>query len=102
MVPGSRWGNPPGRQIARRLARPAGGRQGPGRGPAASATRRKVSAAGVGVRVFAAIRLRDLGARIQKAVQGIPGLVDLSLEQQTDSPTVRVNFDVTLNVSIPL
>jgi CzcA family heavy metal efflux pump len=37
--------------------------------------------------------LRDIGARVQSAVQGIDGLVDLSVEQQTDIPTVRVNFD---------
>jgi CzcA family heavy metal efflux pump len=40
-------------------------------------------------------QLRDLGTRIQAAVQGIEGLVDLSVEQQTDIPTVRVNFDRT-------
>ena len=37
--------------------------------------------------------LRDLGAQVQKAAQGIEGLVDLSVEQQTDIPTVRVVFD---------
>jgi CzcA family heavy metal efflux pump len=40
-------------------------------------------------------QLRDIGAQIQKAVQGVEGLVDLSVEQQTDIPTVRVNFDRT-------
>ena len=38
-------------------------------------------------------QLRALGTQVQQAVQGIEGLVDLSLEQQTDIPTVRVNFD---------
>ncbi len=38
-------------------------------------------------------KLRDLGTQVQAAVQGIEGLVDLSVEQQTDIPTVRVNFD---------
>jgi CzcA family heavy metal efflux pump len=38
-------------------------------------------------------QLRDLGTQVQAAVQGIEGLVDLSVEQQTDIPTVRVNFD---------
>jgi Cu/Ag efflux pump CusA len=38
-------------------------------------------------------QLRDLGAQVQAAAQGIEGLVDLSAEQQTDIPTVRVNFD---------
>jgi Cu/Ag efflux pump CusA len=37
--------------------------------------------------------LRDIGAQVQSAVQGIEGLVDLSVEQQTDIPTVRVTFD---------
>jgi CzcA family heavy metal efflux pump len=38
-------------------------------------------------------QLRDLGARVERAVQGVAGLVDLSVEQQTDIPTVRVQFD---------
>src|SRR5688572_1504717 len=38
-------------------------------------------------------QLRDIGTRVQAAVQGVEGLVDLSVEQQTDIPTVRVNFD---------
>ena len=38
-------------------------------------------------------QLRDLGTQVQAAVQGIEGLVDVSVEQQTDIPTVRVNFD---------
>jgi Cu/Ag efflux pump CusA len=37
--------------------------------------------------------LRDIGAQVQSAVQGIEGLVDLSVEQLTDIPTVRVTFD---------
>jgi CzcA family heavy metal efflux pump len=37
--------------------------------------------------------LRDLAARVQAAVAAVPGLVDLSVEQQTDIPTVRVQFD---------
>jgi CzcA family heavy metal efflux pump len=37
--------------------------------------------------------LREIGAAIQAAVQDVEGLVDLSVEQQTDIPTVRVNFD---------
>jgi CzcA family heavy metal efflux pump len=38
-------------------------------------------------------QLRDIAARVQDAVQDVAGLVDLSVEQQTDIPTVRVNFD---------
>ena len=40
-------------------------------------------------------QLRGIGTQIQRAVQGVEGLVDLSVEQQTDIPTVRVNFDRT-------
>jgi CzcA family heavy metal efflux pump len=38
-------------------------------------------------------QLRDIGAQVQAAIQNVDGLVDLSVEQQTDIPTVRVNFD---------
>ena len=38
-------------------------------------------------------RLRDIGAQVQDTVQGVEGLVDLAVEQQTDIPTVRVHFD---------
>jgi CzcA family heavy metal efflux pump len=37
--------------------------------------------------------LRGLGAQVHAAAEGIEGLVDLSVEQQTDIPTVRVHFD---------
>ncbi len=37
--------------------------------------------------------LRTLGQRIVAALQGVPGLVDLSLEHQADIPTVEVGFD---------
>ncbi|MBA3885723.1 MAG: efflux RND transporter permease subunit [Acidobacteria bacterium] len=37
--------------------------------------------------------LRAIGARVQAAVADVEGLVDLSTEQQTDIPTVRVQFD---------
>lgn len=40
-------------------------------------------------------QLRDIGVQVQASVQGVEGLVDLSVEQQTDIPTVRVNFDRT-------
>jgi CzcA family heavy metal efflux pump len=40
-------------------------------------------------------QLRDIGAQVQASLQGVEGLVDLSVEQQTDIPTVRVNFDRT-------
>jgi len=36
--------------------------------------------------------LRGLGERVQAAVADIEGLVDLTVEQQTDIPTVRVQF----------
>ena len=38
-------------------------------------------------------QLRDVGTRVQGAVEGVAGLVDLAVEQQTDIPTVRVHFD---------
>jgi CzcA family heavy metal efflux pump len=38
-------------------------------------------------------QLRDLGSEVRAAIQRVEGLVDLSVEQQTDIPTVRVNFD---------
>ncbi|HUF23757.1 MAG TPA: efflux RND transporter permease subunit [Vicinamibacterales bacterium] len=37
--------------------------------------------------------LRALGERVQAAVEDVEGLVDLSVEQQTDIPAVRVQFD---------
>jgi Cu/Ag efflux pump CusA len=37
--------------------------------------------------------LRAIAGRVQSAIDGIDGLVDLSTEQQTDIPTVRVQFD---------
>lgn len=37
--------------------------------------------------------LRSIGERVQTSVSGVAGLVDLSVEQQTDIPTVRVQFD---------
>jgi CzcA family heavy metal efflux pump len=38
-------------------------------------------------------QLRVLAGQVQTAAQGAAGLVDLSIEQQTDIPTVRVQFD---------
>ena len=38
-------------------------------------------------------QLRDIGTQVQTAIEGVEGLVDLSVEQQTDIPTVRVDFD---------
>ena len=37
--------------------------------------------------------LRRIGTAVQAAVSSVPGLVDLSVEQQTDIPTVSVRFD---------
>jgi CzcA family heavy metal efflux pump len=37
--------------------------------------------------------LRTISERVQAVVEGVPGLVDLSVEQQTDIPTIRVQFD---------
>jgi Cu/Ag efflux pump CusA len=37
--------------------------------------------------------LRRLGAEVEAAMSGIPGVVDLAREQQSDIPFVRVQFD---------
>ena len=51
--------------------------------------------ANIAIRIFGEDlqALRGVAAEVQAAVQGIEGLVDLSVEQQTDIPTVRVTFD---------
>jgi Cu/Ag efflux pump CusA len=51
--------------------------------------------ANVAIRIFGddLLQLREFGTAAQGAVQGVQGLVDLSVEQQTDIPTVRVAFD---------
>ena len=36
--------------------------------------------------------LRELAAQVEQAIQGVPGVVDLASEQQTDIPTVTVRF----------
>lgn len=38
-------------------------------------------------------RLRELGEQIRQSMSGIEGVVDLSLEQQMEVPTLRVHFD---------
>ena len=37
--------------------------------------------------------LRTLGEQVRAAISDVPGVVDLSVEQQTDIPTVSVRFD---------
>jgi CzcA family heavy metal efflux pump len=37
--------------------------------------------------------LRSMGKQVENAMRGVPGVVDLSTEQQTDIPTIRVHFD---------
>lgn len=51
--------------------------------------------ANIAVKIFGddLTELRDLAAAVQAAAAGTPGLVDLSVEQQTDIPTIRVRFD---------
>lgn len=48
--------------------------------------------ANVAVKVFGddLIVLRSLARQVESSMQGVPGVVDLSVEQQTDIPTVRV------------
>src|SRR6185369_3110305 len=40
--------------------------------------------------------LRLLARHVQTAMAGVPGVVDLSLEQQTDIPTLRIRPDPAL------
>ncbi|MEY2746507.1 MAG: hypothetical protein RL112_1549, partial [Planctomycetota bacterium] len=51
--------------------------------------------ASIAVKIFGddLAKLRELGARAEAAMEGIPGLVDLSVEQQALVPTLRVEFD---------
>ena len=51
--------------------------------------------ANVAVKVFGPNlqTLRSLAARVEAEMSGIAGVVDLSIEQQTDIPTIRVRFD---------
>ena len=53
------------------------------------------SRANIAVKIFGndLVVLRSIGARAEAAMNGIPGLVDVALEPQTDIPTVRVRFD---------
>ncbi|HAX44275.1 MAG TPA: efflux RND transporter permease subunit [Bryobacteraceae bacterium] len=48
--------------------------------------------ANIAVKIFGddLLHLRALAAQAQAAIRSIPGVVDLSIEQQTDIPTVRV------------
>lgn len=39
--------------------------------------------------------LRGLARQVEAAMRGVPGVVDLSTEQQSDIPTLRVRFDRT-------
>lgn len=51
--------------------------------------------ANIAVKIFGEdlLMLRSLAKEVNAAMQGVPGVVDLSIEQQTDIPTVRVNMD---------
>jgi CzcA family heavy metal efflux pump len=51
--------------------------------------------ASVAVKLFGPelCELRRLGAEIEDVMRGVPGVADLSLEQQTDVPFVRVEFE---------
>lgn len=51
--------------------------------------------ANIAIKVFGPdlYRLRELGTRVRDAVNTVPGAVDISLEQQTEVPTLRVKFD---------
>ena len=51
--------------------------------------------ANIAVKIFGddLATLRELASRVQTAMQGVEGVVDLSVEQQMDIPTLRVRFD---------
>lgn len=53
--------------------------------------------ANIAVKVFGSdlYGLRDVGAQIERAMQGVDGLADLQLEQQTDVPQLRIRADRT-------
>jgi CzcA family heavy metal efflux pump len=53
--------------------------------------------ANIAVKVFGPdlYRLRDVGSQIQRVMQGVHGLADLQLEQQTDVPQLRIRPDRT-------
>jgi len=51
--------------------------------------------ANIAVKIFGddLAELRRIGQQVQAAMRTVPGVVDLSIEQQTDIPTVRVHFE---------
>lgn len=53
--------------------------------------------ANIAVKVFGPdlYALRQVGARVRDAMQGVPGVADLQLEQQTDVPQLRLRADRT-------
>lgn len=53
--------------------------------------------ANIAVKIFGddLTTLRALGKQVQQAMTGIPGVVDLSTEQQTDIPTLQVKVNAT-------
>jgi CzcA family heavy metal efflux pump len=55
------------------------------------------SRANIAVKIFGddLQTLRDLAKHVEAAMRDVPGVVDLSIEQQTDIPTVSVRFDRT-------
>jgi CzcA family heavy metal efflux pump len=51
--------------------------------------------ANIAVKIFGAdlYRLRALAEKARQLMQGVPGVVDLSVEQQTEVPVLKVKFD---------
>jgi CzcA family heavy metal efflux pump len=51
--------------------------------------------ANIAVKIFGPdlYRLRELAEKARRAIQGVSGAVDLSVEQQTEVPVLRVRFD---------
>ncbi len=60
--------------------------------------------ANIAVKIFGddLVMLRALAKRVQTAMAGVPGVVDLSMDQQTDIPTLRVKVDPVLSARLGL
>ncbi|MBI3695840.1 MAG: efflux RND transporter permease subunit, partial [Acidobacteria bacterium] len=60
--------------------------------------------ANIAVKIFGddLATLRSLAKAVQASMAGIPGVVDLSTEQQTDIPTLRVKVDPVLSARLGL
>jgi len=60
--------------------------------------------ANIAVKIFGddLVAIRELAKQVQSVMGTVPGVVDLSLEQQTDIPTMRVKVDPVLTARLGL